>query len=171
MAPSPKTFVRFGCVLLTCAACRPTASAAPALPVRLTSPARLSGCYALYTVDGKSVDGRFYNASPLVRLDTQRIGRVTAPGVYRRLVRLDGAGNRLDAGEPRESFGPLWARAEKGDSIEISFSDGFSGAALVLGASGVGDTLRGRIEEHWDLGPSTTSQGRAYAVRVPCRNP
>jgi hypothetical protein len=30
------------------------------------------------------------------------------------------------------------------------------------------DTLRGRVEEHWDVGPTITDRGSAYAVRLEC---
>jgi hypothetical protein len=131
----------------------------------------LVGYYALFGDDGQAVDSAYYNASPLVRLDTSAVG-VTPhddrPGVLRVLHRLDAAGRRLDAFDSRTAFGPVWSADSLTDSIRISFSDGFSGAYFVLAASVSHlDTLRGHAEEHWDFGPPT-GRGRARAVRVRC---
>jgi hypothetical protein len=127
----------------------------------------LIGCYALYTPAGKLLDSTFYNSSPLVRLDSTPLGitaRDTVPGVFRRLVRLDSNGRPIDPDAPR--FRAWWADSLT-DSVRLSFSDGFSGAQVILAASGRGDTLVGRIEEHWDFAPPN-SRGRVRAIRVHC---
>jgi len=130
--------------------------------------AELIGCYALYTPAGKLLDSTFYNSSPLVRLDSTSLGisgRDTVPGVFRRLVRLDPAGHPLDQHDP--GFRSWWADSLS-DSVRLSFSDGFSGAQVIIDAGGRSDTLLGRIEEHWDFAPPN-HRGRVRAVRVRCQ--
>jgi hypothetical protein len=128
----------------------------------------LVGCYALFAEGGKRVDSSFYNASPLVHLDSA-VHPVFAThretGARRLLMRLDRNGHRLTVTGPRLA---LWWADSLSDSIRVSFSDGFSGAFLTLAApSRRSDTLQGRIEEEWDF-DTPTRQGPAYAVRVPC---
>src|SRR6266550_3729151 len=125
----------------------------------------LIGCYELYTAAGKLLDSTFYNSSPRVRLDSTALGitaRDTVPGVFRRLVRLDPNGRPVDLDDP--GFRAWWADSLT-DSVRLSFSDGFSGAQVILAVAGRGDTLLGRIEEHWDFAPPN-SRGRVRAVRV-----
>ncbi len=130
------------------------------------------GCYALYDDRGQRVDSSFYNASPLVRLDSAVVGitaRDTFPGVVRVLVRLDTAGRRVDRIDSRTQFGPTWSADSLSDSLRLSFVDGFSGAVLTLATPrDHPDTLRGHAEEHWDAGPKVTARGRVYAVRLAC---
>jgi hypothetical protein len=144
-------------------ACRPTApEAAPTAGL-----AGLPGCYALYTGNGQSVDGRFYHASPLVRLDTA--GLRWGEGL-RLMTRLDAQGRPMDGDSSRALIPPAWQHNARTDTVVFSFVDGFSGATLSLHAPpGARDTLRGKIYENWDMGPTTQDRGAAYAVRVPCR--
>ncbi len=132
----------------------------------------LLGCFALYTPRGKLLDSTFYNSSPRVRLDSLAVGitaRDTMPGVVRRMWRLDAAGQRLDRDDPQSLFGRVWWADSLTDSVRLSFSDGFSGAEVILAAPNpAADTLNGRIEEHWDMGPTTNQRGRVRAVRVRC---
>jgi hypothetical protein len=141
------------------------------VPIRDGLPRDLVGCYALFTATGKRVDSSFYNASPLVRLDSARHRRLASgrvPGTFRFAARLDTTGRSMTI-RSEHSVGPTWWADSLSDSIRLSFSNGFSGAFVTLVASGVAsDTLRGWIEEHWDFGPPTTHEP-AYAVRVPCR--
>jgi hypothetical protein len=165
MPPRSNVLALAGCVLLACTGCLPSRPGPSRVPAREATPASLAGCYSLYTADGRSIGGRFYNASPRVRLDTASAGRSFVPEPTHRLVRLDEAGRLMDAVE-REGMSPSWTH-KQGGLLQLSFSDGFSGASVTLATAG--DTLRGTIEENWDMGPSTTSFGGAYAVRIPCR--
>ena len=132
--------------------------------------ADIIGCYALFTRTGRRVDSGFYRASPLVRLDSALQPFLAAHkefGARRLLKRLDSSGHHLDPGYPPR-LGPMWWMDSLSDSVRLSFTDGFSGAFLALAAPHAGsDTLRGRIEEHWDY-RDPTSQDAAYAVRVRC---
>lgn len=167
MPPRSNALARAGCVLLICTGCLPSRPGPRQVPVQAVTPASLAGCYALYTADGCSIDGRFHNASPLVRLDTASGGYSFDPGPVHRLVRLDAAGHRMDAAEREWVMSPSWTH-QQGGFLELSFSDGFSGASLTLAPAG--DTLRGSINENWDVGPPySVSRGGAYAVRIPCR--
>ncbi len=133
--------------------------------------AELVGCYALYTPGGKLLDSTFYNASPLVRLDSSPLGitaRDTVPGIFRRMVRLDRSGHPVDRMDSTSFSFRSWYADSLSDSIRASFSDGFSGAEVILAAPGRVDTLWGRIVENWDMGPTTNDRGRVYAVRVRC---
>jgi hypothetical protein len=149
-----------------CAACGPrsphSGSAAPA-----EARVELPGCYALYSGDGRSVDGRFYNASPVVRLDTTDVDRRWVQGAARPMIRLDSTGRPMET--PEWHVRPFWEYDPETDSLELSFNNGFSGAALLLHAPpGPRDTLRGTIHENWDVGPISTTPVSAYAVRVSC---
>ncbi len=135
--------------------------------------AELLGCYALYSEGGRPLGSTFYNGSPLVRLDTAVMG-VTAtdtfPGIVRVMTKLDAAGQPVGRVDSLRRAGPTWRADSLSDSIRLSFSNGFSGATLVVAPlKQFSDTLLGRIEEHWDFGPPfATSRGRGRAVRVPC---
>ena len=134
--------------------------------------AELVGCYAIYTRAGKLLDSTFYNSSPLVRLDSTPLGITahdTVPGIIRAMARLDQSGRPLDQTPPTRFSFRSWYADSLSDSIRISFSNGFSGAEAILAAPGRVDTLWGRIVENWDVGPTTNSRGRIYAVRVRCR--
>ena len=130
----------------------------------------LVGCYALFTDRSHRIDASFYNASPLVFLDSTPADRDSAAGIMRLMLRLDSAGRSMSLGRLRP-LGPSWGVDSTTDTLRLSFSDGFSGAGLSLMATpGSGDTLRGRIEEDWDFRPPT-DRGRGFAVRIPCMNP
>ena len=145
-------------------------------PLRAQAPMRnglrqdLVGCYALFTTTGKRVDSTFYNASPLVRLDStrdQRLASAGVPGTYRLAARLDSSG-RATTAKHEHSVGPIWWADSLSDSVRLSFSNGFSGAFFTLVAPNPpSDTLRGWIEEDWDFGPPTR-HGPAYALRTSC---
>jgi hypothetical protein len=61
-----------------------------------------------------------------------------------------------------------WSADSLTDSVRLSFSDGFSGAHVILAAPpGHLDTLRGRVEERWDFRP-TNQRGAVYALPVRC---
>ena len=149
-------------------------STAPPRPGLFRSALRhdLLGCYALYSSKGRPLDSSFYRASPRVRLDsvpawpTYRDSRRVVP---RLMLRLDATERRIDSANSPHSLGPSWVVDSMTDTLRLSFSDGFSGAALSLSASAAGDTLRGHIKEAWDFGPPfETSRGKGWAVRVPC---
>ena len=128
----------------------------------------LPGCYALYTGNGRPVDGSFYNASPLVRLDTALLRWGDG---FRLMTRLDTQGRPMDGDSSRALVPPAWQYSARTNTLELSFVDGFSGATLSLFAPpGLRDTLRGMIYDNWDFGPTTHLRGGAYAVRVPCRD-
>lgn len=132
----------------------------------------LLGCYAIYTAGGKLLDSTFYNSSPLVRLDSAIIlstDRDSSPGVYRAALRLNKSASPLYHSRRAADFDAAWWADSLSDSVRISFSDGFSGAQVILGAPrGRADTLLGRIEEHWDAGPAVNQRGAVRALRVSC---
>jgi hypothetical protein len=144
---------------------------APPLP-RRTLRLEVLGCYALFGADGRRVDTTYYNASPLVRLDSgSASGTVdSVAGMLRDLVALDTLGR--PSRTTRGLLGPTWTADSLSDTIRVSFVNGFSGAEFVLAAPPRGgDTLRGRAVEHWDFGPATTRRGAAHAVRIACPRP
>jgi hypothetical protein len=133
----------------------------------------LIGCYALFDARGHFLDSSYYNASPLIRLDSTPAWGTdhdSQPGIIRGMLRLDSSGRRLDPVNPAFHLGPAWWVDSLTHTLRISFSNGFSGAALNLVATqGSEDTLRGHIEEHWDFGPPfATNRGQGFAVRIPC---
>ena len=139
-------------------------------PARHSFRTDVVGCYAFFAGTGKRIDADYYHASPLVRLDSAMhpaFADDPVPGAHRLLIRLDTAGHRLDPIDPRPRLGPMWWADSLSDSINVSFTTGFSGAFLVLAASPQVDTLRGYIEDHWDFS-DPTGRDKAYAVRVPC---
>ena len=139
--------------------------------VRNTLRADIVGCYALFTGTGKRVDSAFYRASPLVHLDSTMSPVFRAHREFsarRLLIRLDAEGHPLDVVDPSPHLGPMWWADSLSDSLRLTFTDGFSGTFLALTVPRARlDTLRGRIEEHWDFRPPT-KRGPAYAIRVPC---
>jgi hypothetical protein len=143
-----------------------------AFGVRTEVSAGVPGCYALYA-GHREVDSSFYNATHLVRLDStvsrsfERQGRRV---LFRALRRLDARGHELDNEDTRGSGFFSWWADSLTDTLRLSFVDGFSGAALALAKDRGTDTLRGRIEEHWDAGPPfVTNQQPAYAIKIPCK--
>ena len=154
------------------AAARASAAQAPfdtVPPARLSLRAELVGCYALSAGEHPLSQSEYYNASGLVWLDTS-VARQWAPSeAFRMLVPLDSS---LDpTSRSRRHVGPSWSADSLTDSVRLSFSDGFSGAFLVLLApAGVRvDTLRGRVANAWDFGPPfVTDRAPARAVRLPC---
>jgi len=131
------------------------------------------GCYALFTGQGRRLDASFYNSSPVVRLESAVRARFDSngpAGFLRIMVRLDTAGHRVDPISSKAPLGPSWWADSATDSVRFSFSNGFSGALVVVNAPPrAGDTLLGRIEEDWDFGPPfATDRGRGKAVRTRC---
>ena len=142
----------------------------------------LLGCYSLRDKRGHPLDSTFYNSTDLVRLDTlpapatpdesktRTTGDHPAPGYrgqgYGLMVPLGDRARQIRSGTDG-TFS--WRLDSVTDTLELSFIDGFSGAKLRLDATPpLGDTLRGRIAEHWDLGPSENDRGAASAIRVRC---
>src|SRR5262245_22616954 len=169
---SKQRLVALATLAFTIAACASSrASRSLALP-RHGLRADLLGCYALYKPDGTLLDSTYYNSSPLVRLDSTLSGIPSDTGrtAFRDLIRLDSAGYPLDTGGPHSFFGRTWLADSLSDSITLAFSDGFSGAYAILAAPpDKTDTLSGRIEEHWDMGPSVNQRGPVRALRIQCR--
>jgi hypothetical protein len=154
------------------AAARASAAQAPfdtVPPARLSLRTELIGCYALSAGQHSLSQSEYYNASGLVRLDTSVAPQWAPPESFRMLVPLDSS---LEPTNPsRGHLGPTWWADSLTDSVRLSFSNGFSGAFLVLLApAGVrADTLRGRIANAWDFGPPfVTQRASAHGVRVPC---
>ena len=170
---SRSPFAAFALLAFTTAACASSQAQRRRSVPRDGLRAEVLGCYALFTPAGKLLDSSFYNSSPLVRLDSASTGitaRDTVPGVFRSLLRLDATGRPLDPVDPQSWFGRDWWADSLTDSIRLSFSDGFSGALVILAAPPtVADTMWGRIEEHWDMGPTVNDRGRVLAVRLRCR--
>ncbi len=134
----------------------------------------LVGCYAVMTAPGHLLNREhFYNASPMVYLDSTPRPHVLADGrdlgtARKTLVPLDSVGNPIR--EDRANFlGPSWSADSLSDVVYLSFSNGFGGAELILQAPPDADTLRGRIVENSDFGPSTMARGRGMAVRRACQ--
>lgn len=152
------------------AGCRPPPPPRGAPPV--AAGAELLGCYALFSGNGRPLDGSFYNASPMVRLDATRwIEPWARRDDLRLMVRLDGDGRPIGGVVGRLPIvPPVWRYEPATDSLALSFHDGFSGVTLSLHAPpGARDTLRGTIDDNWDFGPPyTRPRGSGYAVRVPC---
>jgi hypothetical protein len=71
----------------------------------------------------------------------------------------------------RRFGGSVWWTDSLVDTVQMVFSNGFSGTRLKLGVAESRralDTLRGRAIEFWDEGPTVTLAGSASAVRVSC---
>jgi len=128
----------------------------------------LLGCYALFGADGRRIDTTYYNASPIVRLDSAALAGTidSLAGMWRQLAALDTLG--MARRTTRGMWAPSWSADSLSDTIRVSFVNGFSGAEFVLAAPPGVDTLRGRAAEHWDFGPGTKRRGAAHAIRVPC---
>ena len=181
MHPRLESSLQWGIVLLAVGAVLVLGSASGAQdrPRLLRNALRrdLVGCYKLMTARGQLLDPHtFYNASPLVYLDSTPRPHIGASGrdygtVRRLLVLLDSTAHQIRREVPPYApLGPSWSVDSLGDSLFVSFVDGFSGAELAVGAPhGVGDTLRGWITDNWDFGPPfVVPHGRGMAVRVRC---
>jgi len=169
---SQPPFVALATLALAMSACASNMAHVPLGLPRHGLRAELVGCYALYKPDGRLLDSSYYNSSPLVRLDSTSTGFATDTGrsVFRYLARLDSTGNPVEHAGPRTFFNRIWWADSLSDSVRLSFSDGFSGAVAILAAPpNRTDTLLGRIEEHWDMGPTINQRGAVRAVRFTCR--
>ena len=155
-------------LVLSACADRPRESEEDALARRRTLPRELVGCWALYAEDGERVDTSYHNAAPVVRLEGTHLHPHpdTQPDMLRRAVALDTLGRTMRGSGG--VHGVSWAVNASGDSVRVSFVDGFSGAIFTFSVpERRGDTMRGWAEEHWDFGPAA-DRGRASAVRVQC---
>ena len=63
-------------------------------PARRTLRHDVLGCYALFGNEGRRVDTTYYNASPVVELDSASIGRMddSLRGMWRRVLAFDTLG-------------------------------------------------------------------------------
>src|SRR3954451_3351621 len=130
------------------------AAAQPA-PSRRTREADVVGCYALFDRAGRPAADSLYWAPATARLDSGG-----------RAVKLT---PRFDAGRPAGRPGAFRWSVGAGDSLHVTFHNGFSGTEFVLAPASNGDTLRGRAWEHWDEAPPfDTDAGAATAVRIGC---
>ena len=140
----------------------------------------LVGCFRLVGRSGHLLNHyEYYGATPMVSLDStvqqhlsryREDGSTEDGGTLWRLIPLDSSGHLAYKGWQPGEIGPSWAMDSLHDTLYLSFSDGFSGAELILWAPiGVGDTLRGRITDNWDFGPPfVVPHGRGLAMRVQC---
>jgi hypothetical protein len=157
--------LRYVCLLLM-------AIASPALGQRRTFGERtelraeVTGCYMLRDSSGANLPSEYYGFWPHMYLDstTLRTNRKSETSGFRFAIALDSAGRSRG----KQNVAVWWADSLT-DSIRISFSTGSSGAFVTLSAPPGVDTLRGRIENHWDVGPSITDQRAIRAERVSCR--
>ena len=128
--------------------------------IRTATPVGLVGCYALFDHRGRPAAESLYWAPAATRLDT------IPP---HQAWKLDAHGRRMvPADRPLEPL-PSWAVDSLTDTVRIEFHSGLSGTVFVLGFRRGRDTLRGRAEGHWDMGPPwVTDAGAASAVRIRC---
>ena len=129
----------------------------------------LLGCWALYDSAGRRAEASLYWAPPFVQLDSSlpRNPRHRGPG--RQAHKLDSLHRRIETSRSLE--GSIWWTDSLVDTVQMVFSNGFSGTRFKLGVPKrrrVPDTLRGRAIEFWDEGPTMTLAGSASAVRVSC---
>ena len=157
------------CILVACLPSRDATSSEATVP-RKKLRTDVLGCYALYGERGERVDTTYYNASPVVRLDSADPEGIVASskGFWRSVVALDTLGR--PSGTTRAMLPPTWRADSLTDTVRISFVDGFSGAEFVFSVPlGARDTLRGRALHHTDVGPPHTySLGVAHAIRISC---
>lgn len=160
-------------IVLGLASCRQTshtkdADKNPEPLARVGLRGEVLGCYALLDRNGRSARGQFYHAPAIVRLDSANVA-ASPTHSSRQLVPDNGINGAPHDAPNTRAFGPSWASDSLSDSLRLDFGNGFSGAVFVLAAPpGILDTLRGRVEERWDVGPSADHRGSAVAVRVPC---
>ena len=150
---------------------------APAAGVELTgAPAQLSwqdllGCWALYDSAGRRAEASLYWAPPVVQLDSSlpEDPRYRTRQGERQAHKLDSLHRRIETS--RRFGGSVWWTDSLVDTVQMVFSNGFSGTRLKLGvpeSRRALDTLHGRAIEFWDEGPTMTLAGSASAVRVSC---
>ena len=126
------------------------------------------GCYALFYSAGERVDSTANHAAPAVRLDTSRYGPGPGNGQYR-LSRLTEIGAPPRAPEAAGRIPPTWWLSPAGDSLYLSFVNGFEGASFAFEIPRArADTLRGRTENITDYAPPAGGRD-AFAVRIACR--
>ena len=143
----------------------PESPVEPEAPLRRSLRADVVGCYSLFTARGRRIDSTFYNASPLVRLDTaERDDRSRNP-THRVMHALDTLGN---PSRTTRGLWAAWSADSLSDTVYLSFSTGFSGAHFAFKIpADTRDTFHGRAVEYWDF-TRPTDRGRAYAVRTAC---
>ena len=140
-------------------------------------PGELVGCFEILDSNRRRADGVWYNAMAVVKL-TDRPMRGTDSTVRPlawHLRPLSNAGSGHWKADPtgelenQSMFVPEWTLNPAGDSATFHFHDGLSGASIQFAAADADrDTLRGRVTESFDFGPSSYDRGRAYAVRRAC---
>jgi hypothetical protein len=104
---------------------------------------------------------------PAVRLDSDVVRR-DVHYVGRRLTALDSVGRPIVGRANDQGIPPTWAADSLGDSVRLSFVDGFSGAAFALAARAGqrADTLRGSGGLYSDGGGGVEPYGPVLAVRT-----
>jgi hypothetical protein len=135
---------------------------------RISLRRELIGCYALHVGRLWLPRAKYYNAAPFIRLDSTLHAWQPPIGTIRKAVPLDSS---FDDIEVSKRLAPFWRADSMSDSVRISFSNGFSGAFLVLAAPQQprADTLSGLIANSWDFGPPfVTDRAFVQAVRVRC---
>jgi hypothetical protein len=88
--------------------------------------------------------------------------------------RLNHDGTRRDTG--RRTPLSTWSRHAAGDSVQVTFTEGFARYLFVLAlpsqsSAAHADTLYGRADFWSDNGPALFAKGAAHAVRVACPPP
>ena len=165
-------------IVLTCLAACHGERRNPVSATRRWIPGDLVGCFEILDSKRRRADSAWYNAVAFVRLTDRPMrgpdGTVRPLAWHLRPLSKAGIGhwNADPDGELENetmSFVPEWTLSPTGDSAAFHFGDGFSGAAIRFAAADADpDTLRGRVSESWDFGPSSYDRGRAYAVRRTC---
>ena len=169
--------LRLAFALLCVAACH-TETRAATSGLTHWSAAQLLGCYTILDEKRRQADSAWYNVMGIVRLTDvpmRKFDSTVLPRNWHLRPLSDAAKGRWKA-DPRgeleatPGFVPAWSLSPSGDSVSFDFGDGFSGGVLEFAAvDATGDTLRGRVTEHWDFGPPFThDRGAAYAVRRAC---
>ena len=109
----------------------------------------------------------------MVRLDSTTVH--SSPGVdvgdFRRvLVRLDSSSHPLESVDFLSQPSQSWWADSLTDSIRLAFFDGLNGSIVILAAPNASaDSLSGRIEERWHVGPTIEDRGSVKAVRRLCQ--
>ena len=155
---------------LGCARPRPTTSQ-PGTVATSASWTELVGCWALYGSAGRSAQTSLYWSPSFTQLDSSPPADIRLRQVrgLRQAHKLDSLRRRIETS--RRLGGSFWSTDSLVDTVQIWFSNGFSGTRLKLGVPKgrhAPDTLRGRAIEFWDEGPTMTLAGSASAVRVSC---
>jgi hypothetical protein len=165
-----KRIAGFLVLLLYLAACKPRWRSDSA-PTSHKFPRDLVGCYRLLDPTSHRGDTLWYNVMALFQLTA--VAWSEASGAHKEWVirpLSDAVAGMWRATDSIGPGGPSWWADSTSDSIRLSFSDGFSGAAFAFRAPvGPLDTLDGRGEDQWDFGPPfVTGERPARLVRTAC---